>query len=448
MATTNVTIAVVLYKSKTLADGSHPVMIRLTKNGERKYISIKKKDGYMSDGCSSQLRHWSKISNSPRSTHPQYKILSALIPVLLTFYHDRKETLIKAGVDFTLNDLTQEYTPIDMPEVIKVYSFTDTKIKSLDKSGRVGNAKVYKDMLSVLKQFVNEEKKQACILSKTEFTEVADIEFSNIDHGFLTRMETYFMSRGNVENGMAVRFRTLRAVFNAAIVEKLISRELYPFDTFKVNERFSNKTQKRAITKDDILKIGLITTVNEKEIKPGSAMFEAQKYFIFSYYCQGINFVDMANLKWKDINNGRIFYKRSKTGGELNFKLLAPAIEIIEYWKPITKISLDEYIFPILNATKRDNKIAHDTPARKHDRIHKVLTRVNRDLKAIGKELNIDTSLTSYVARHTFATVLKRSGVATAIISESMGHQTEAVTKTYLKDFEDTIIDEAMVNLM
>jgi integrase len=101
-----------------------------------------------------------------------------------------------------------------------------------------------------------------------------------------------------------------------------------------------------------------------------------------------------------------------------------------------------DYIFPILN------KEIHITPTQKHNRIHKVLTRVNKELKNIGKALAIEVSLTSYVARHTFATVLKSSGVNTAVISEAMGHQTEAITQTYLKSFENSIIDEAMEHLL
>jgi integrase len=80
-------------------------------------------------------------------------------------------------------------------------------------------------------------------------------------------------------------------------------------------------------------------------------------------------------------------------------------------------------------------KTIHTTPTQKYNRVHEVLTTVNNDLKEIGKEANIDTPLTSYVARHTFATVLKRSGVSTAIISELMRHQTEAITHGEFSDY-------------
>ena len=69
---------------------------------------------------------------------------------------------------------------------------------------------------------------------------------------------------------------------------------------------------------------------------------------------------------------------------------------------------------------------------------------MNKSLKAIGKELHIPIKLTTYVARHSYATVLKRAGVATSIISESLGHSSEKVTRIYLDNFENNQIDEAM----
>jgi integrase len=95
------------------------------------------------------------------------------------------------------------------------------------------------------------------------------------------------------------------------------------------------------------------------------------------------------------------------------------------------------YLFPILSN-------AHKTEQRKLNRLHKVITKVNKALKAIGKELDIPIKLTTYCARHSYATVLKRAGVATSIISESLGHSSEKVTQIYLDSFENNQIDRAM----
>ena len=409
MTTENTTIAVILYKSKKLANGEHPLMLRVTKNRVRRYISI---------GLSCNEKDWDEKKNLVKKSHPNKEVMNSIISKKLKPYSDKVLDYKNEEKDFTPDVLISEANnPV---KKTTVFDFFDIKIQRLKDSKQIGNAKVYHDTLNQIKTFSGDK----------------DFTFSQLDYNFLLKFEAHLKSKGLTDNAISVRFRTIRALFNGAIAERYAKQELYPFDKFKISERFSTKTQKRAITKEDVKKIEALT------IKKGSADYEAQQYFLFSYYGQGINFVDMANLKWNNIINDRIFYKRAKTGNELSFKLNAPALAIIENWRLTTKTASDTYIFPILNTD------AHKTPIQKYNRVHKVLTRVNKSLKAMGKEANIDTPLTSYVARHTFATVLKRSGVSTAIISESMGHQTEAITQTYLKSFENSIIDEAMRNLL
>ena len=102
----------------------------------------------------------------------------------------------------------------------------------------------------------------------------------------------------------------------------------------------------------------------------------------------------------------------------------------------------EDYIFPILD------KRVHITPQQIFNRTHKVLRKVNRELKVLGEMIDLLIPLTTYVARHTYATVLKRSGVNIAIISESLGHSDLSTTQIYLDSFENSQIDEAMKNLL
>ena len=116
---------------------------------------------------------------------------------------------------------------------------------------------------------------------------------------------------------------------------------------------------------------------------------------------------------------------------------MSKAQEIIQiYQKPDS-----EYLFPILDSS-------HKTELQKFNRIHKSLAKTNKALKQIGEELKIPGKLTTYVARHSYATVLRRAGVSTSIISSSLGHSSEKVTQIYLDSFENKQIDEAMQNLL
>jgi integrase len=409
MASEYTTIKVLLYKSKTLSNGEHPIMLRVTKNRIRKYISL---------GISCLVKDWNAKDNLPKKTHPNKNVIDSIISKKVAEYQATLMDLKNDDKDFTPDVLIHKASkPVSKTTL---FEFFEYKILQLKKSKQIGNSKVYGETRNKLKAFLNNK----------------DITFSQIDYNFLLKFESSLKADGLSDNGISVRMRTIRALFNAAINENYAKRDAYPFQKFKITERYSTKTQKRAITKDEIKKIEALI------IKKGTSQFEAQQYFLFSYYGQGINFVDLAHLKWANLIDSRIYYKRAKTGTELNFKLPAPALKIIEHWRVSKNPPKDDYIFSILN------KVLHKTPIQQHNRIHKVLTRINKELKAIGETAGIEIPLTSYVARHTFATVLKRSGVSTAIISESMGHKTEAITQTYLKSFENSIIDEAMENLL
>jgi len=163
--------------------------------------------------------------------------------------------------------------------------------------------------------------------------------------------------------------------------------------------------------------------------------------YVFSYLCGGINFTDMANLKYSNIAAGKLFYIRQKTGKKISIPINTEAMQIVsKYLKD--DVCPTDYVFPILDKSK------HITEQQKYNRKHKVLGQVDKCLKTVSNIAGINVNLTSYVARHSFATVLKRSGVNIALISEALGHSDLATTQIYLDSFENEQIDAAMTNLL
>ena len=218
--------------------------------------------------------------------------------------------------------------------------------------------------------------------------------------------------------------RTLRAIVNEAIKEGYLKQEYYPFSTqFNRNgyslKDLKSKASPRALSDDDIRKLKEFPVEEYPELK------ESLYYFLFSYYARGMNFVDIAKLERKNIYDQRIHYFRSKTGKKLSIAISEPGADG------------GLYIFPILEADK------HKSKAQIKYRVQKCLKKVNSDLKAIAEIVNIDISLTSYVARHTYATRLKREGVNVEVISEGLGHSDISTTKAYLKQFDHQVIDDA-----
>jgi integrase len=166
---------------------------------------------------------------------------------------------------------------------------------------------------------------------------------------------------------------------------------------------------------------------------------DARNYFVFSFYTRGMNYTDMMVLKWEDVDLTTISYIRNKTKGRFIITILPPVQEILNYYKQNALPT--KYVFPIL----LKNGL---TPAQIDHRKKKALAKYNRDLKEMAKLCGINRSLSSYVARHSFANCLKQKGVATDIISESLGHQNLIVTQAYLKELDNSVLDEAVEILL
>ena len=226
--------------------------------------------------------------------------------------------------------------------------------------------------------------------------------------------------------------RSIRSVFNAAIKRGRIKEDIYPFKSYKVS-KLKGKGAKKALKLDDIQKIAKL------DLSKHPTLADTRNYFIFSFYTRGMNFADMATLKWSDVSDDRIYYTRSKTKRNFQIKILPPVQEILNYYKG--KRNQTDYVFPIL--LEKDMTFSH-----LENRKRKILKRYNKRLKEIASLCDIDKPLSSYVARHSYANSLKQKGISTDIISESMGHQNLAITQAYLKELDNSLIDEAMEVLL
>ena len=238
--------------------------------------------------------------------------------------------------------------------------------------------------------------------SLIKYNKHLNIHFTDIDVAWLKKYETWLRNNGLAENTIGIRFRTLRTIYNYAIQEDMVKAEHYPFKKYKVS-KLNQETAKRALSKEDINRVLQYQTDNRFMRLPIDL-------FAFTYYMGGINFVDIANLTQKNIIDNRLVYKRSKTGKLIKLPLVPQAVELIKKYHSKN----NPYLFPIFS-----NR--HKTEQEKANRLHKVITKVNKRLKQIGEELGIPIPITTYVARHSQATIMKKAGISTAIIGQIMG---------------------------
>ncbi len=295
--------------------------------------------------------------------------------------------------------VTQKHTEV------MTLAFAEEIIAELKQAERYGNASVYETLRR----------------SVSNFTHGKDIPLKQVTYAWLKKYEAWFLSKGNSLNGLSANLRTLRALYNRAIKQKLIEKDFYPFNDYSVKYE---KTRKRAITGADLERV--------KAFVPETARQErAKEYFMLSFYLMGASFVDIAFLKVKNIIGGRVEYKRQKTG-RLHSVPLSPPLQIL----------LDKYL---ADKGKEDfilNVIKSTDPQKQWVNVRDELRRVNRSLKEIGIACGIESPLTSYVARHSYATIAKYKGVPTAIISEALGHASEEVTQVYLDSFDKEVMDK------
>ena len=396
------TISVVCYKSKVLKNNESPLMLRICKDGKRKYESI---------GISILPSLWDFKQNKPTRKCPNKEYIERLIAEKVKVYTDKVIEFKSQEKEFTATSLMEKVNkPVKRKTVQEVFN---QYIQELESANRLRYADMYKcTMHSLIK-----------------FNKHLDIPFSDMDTIWLKRYEVWLQSQGLAINTLGTRFRHLRVIYNFAIEEKIVKSEYYPFNSFKVS-KLSQTTAKRSIQKDEILSV-----LNYQGQTPLECL--AIDLFTFSYLAAGINFGDIARLTKDNILENRLIYIRKKTQKQIKVSLQEQAIKLIRKYS----IPDNPYLFPILSNF-------HKTEQQKVNRIHKIIAKVNKSLKEIGERLNIPINLTTYVARHSFATVLKRSGVNTSLICEALGHSSERVTQIYLDSFGNDQMEDAMNNLL
>ena len=307
------------------------------------------------------------------------------------------------GKPYTVQDIIDEVAEKSDRSTFR--EFTEGTIAKLKKLGKYGNARVYQNTLNVFNDYLDKQ----------------EIYFNQIDYKCIQGFEEYLIGKDSKRNTISNHLRTLRAIYNRAIKEGITREEYYPFKNYKIK---SEKTQKRAITKDDI------NTIRDLKLKNTPDLILARDYFLFSFYNRGMSFIDVAFLKVKNIKKDHIVYTRKKTGQHFIIKLSDLSEKIIRKYSDLK--DPDSYIFPIIK--RKGNE---DLDYRNAMRL------MNKKLKKLGEEAEIETPLTTYVARHSWATIGKRAGIPTAVLSEGLGHETEETTQIYLDSFENEVLDDA-----
>lgn len=385
-----ITVAAILDKTHAKKNGLYPVRIRVTYARQRQYYST---------GKDLTPEQWDKLPSTKNRAFIQIRE-----DIINSFDIVRNVVeKLASNASFSFDALNSRLKKANTTTVNIAFQ---AKIEDLKNTERIGNMIIYDNVLKGLERFAG-----------------AKIKFESISIEWLRKYEDFLRAEGKTQATISMHLRTLRAILNDAKRNGIINDSQYPFGRGKY-EIQAGEGRKLALT---IEQIGQIVHYNDGN----DTTAKYRDYWLFLYLCNGINVADFVKLKYRDIIADEICFVRqktertTKTRKEIRAAYTPPMQKIIDRWG--NPPCPDNFIFPILTGKESALEQKHKT---------QYLTKaINKRINAIGKALGID-HISTYTARHSFATVLKRSGANIAFISESLGHNDLKTTENYLASFE------------
>ena len=282
-------------------------------------------------------------------------------------------------------------------------TFARNLIEEMIKIGRRNTAKRFRSTIS----------------SFARYTGNRDISWSDFNSTLISGYEEFLLRHGLCRNSTSFYMRNLRSIVNRAIE----CDYAVPRNPFKHVYTGVDKTVKRAIS------LRTLCRIRDIDLSTAPALDFARNAFMFSFYTCGMSFVDMAFLRKSDIQNGILTYHRRKTKQLIQVRIESQTRRVISAMGE----NGSQRLLPIIISETEDLE----------QQYLNAYHRINRNLKKIGSLLGLNTKLTMYVARHTWASVARNSNIPIATISQAMGHDSESTTRIYLSTLDTTTVDRA-----
>ena len=393
-----VSVKIMLNRSRIRKDGTYPLVFQIIYLRQKKLIytdyKLRTENFDPLKGkvvCDSvYLDSPKKVMQMNQRIKKQYKEICACI-----------DELQRGENDFSVVDIVLRVRGEQL-QSFSLLGFFDECIKLKQDLDKDGIAAAYKSTKSSLRTFLCDK----------------DVNLSTVSVRFVDSYTYFLQKRKASDNTIKFYIRNFRSVYNAAIRRGCCFKESYPFAKFCATP---SKTVKRALGSSKLREL------YQLDLPKGSDMEKYRDLFLFSFFAQGMAFVDVVMLKKINICNGVITYYRHKSNQRVQVKITEQLQLLLEKYR-----NGSDYVFDIIDETL-------DRPVYAQYRV--ALAQSNRCLKKIGTMLGFEETLTTYVARHSWAMEAKNSGASLFVISEGMGHKSEKTTLIYLKDLDITVLD-------
>lgn len=377
------TISFYLDVRRAKRDGRYPLKLVIRHARQELVLPM----GIDLQGC-----EWSKESQSVMK-HPQRGVLNALL-------HSKRgaveqyfnEIVLQNGV----GDLKRHKEMVDRVLHGDDLSLPDDECRLVDALVEYVGRRALKDK--------TRETFDQTIIKVRAFD--GTVSVNDVDRFWLERFDSSMAESGLSVNTRGIYMRNIRTVFNYLIDEERVSR--YPFRKFKIKVQ---ETAKRSLSLEELRQLIRLSL-------DGSAA-RYRDLFVLSFLLRGINPKDLLLAKQEQVIRGRLEYDRSKTGRHYSV-LVEP-----EAWEIIDRYRGEEYLLDVMEY--RSN----------YDHFVKQWT---RGLKGLGGEWS---GLSTYWARHSWATIAHGLGVSKDVISLGLGHSFGVrVTDVYI-NYDMELVDDA-----
>ena len=388
----------ILDSRRAKTNGKYPVKIRISSLRISKYFktSIDLTEAQFED----------VISRKPSRAMLETEIK-------LSAYLSKANGIIQDMDHFSFEQFERRYYQVH-GESNNIFTFFQKYIDELQEQKRLSTASNYR-----------------CAMKSIHLFAGRNVGFYDVTDKFLVRYQQWMIAESNSLSTVGIYTRCLRTIFNNAISEKIIKREdAYPFGRrgFRIP---AGQNIKKALLLEDVEKIISF------QPSSGSPRYQerSRDLWLFSYFSNGMNFKDIANLRWGNFDGNTFRFTRIKTQkAEIaNSKTISVYLneyshDILNKWGT-KKRGVNDFVFDILAKEDDEQKISN--------KIYQLVQTTNKNMKRIFEALEIKKPHTTYVARHTFSTILKKSGASTEQLQEFLGHSHPMTTMKYLDSFDD-----------
>lgn len=309
----------------------------------------------------------------------------------------------KEKANYSVDDIVSEYNR--QPDCPTFFTFIRSMIAKKTAAKRDGTAKTYRDSLASFSSFRNGK----------------DITFDDLNEDVINQYEAWMKNKGLKRNSSSCYLRTFKTLYLKAVELGLTEDK----DIFRHVFTGFATTTKRAIS------IDAIKAIRKLNLENNPALAFARDMFMLSLYLQGMAFVDIAYLKKSDIRNGQLQYSRKKTGQALTISWEKPMQEIVDAYSHLTKDT--PYLLPVI--TTQDGTERKQYEKAEHN--------VNRNLKKIGEMAGLHIPLTTYVARHSWASIMRDMGNDITVVGKGLGHSDIKTTQIYLSTIDNSTVMKA-----